>query len=87
MAARVLMYTKKQCSYCVMAEKLLQSKGVPQIEKIDIDDDSAMREKMMAQTGRRTVPQIFIGDTHVGGFDDLSALDKQGGLDRLLQGN
>jgi glutaredoxin 3 len=86
MAERVLMYTKKHCSFCTMAEKLLQSKGVPQIEKIDIEDDAALRDKMVAQTGRRTVPQIFIGDTHVGGFDDLSALDRQGGLDRLLQG-
>jgi glutaredoxin 3 len=68
-----------------MAEKLLATKGVTEIEKVLIDLDPTKREEMMLRTGRRTVPQIFIGDVHVGGFDDLSALDKVGGLDKLLQ--
>jgi glutaredoxin 3 len=67
-----------------MAERLLLSKGVAITEKILVDQDPVRREEMMARTGRRTVPQIFIGDTHVGGFDDLSALDKAGKLDPLL---
>jgi len=67
-----------------MAERLLTSKGVETIEKIRIDLDPAQRMAMMEKTGRRTVPQIYIGDTHVGGFDDLSALDKAGKLDALL---
>jgi glutaredoxin 3 len=68
-----------------MAEKLLASKGVQDIEKVLIDSDPSKREEMMSRTGRRTVPQIYIGDFHVGGFDDLSALDKAGKLDPLLQ--
>jgi glutaredoxin 3 len=68
-----------------MAEKLLATKGVTEIEKVLIDLDPTKREEMMLRTGRRTVPQIFIGEVHVGGFDDLSALDKVGGLDKLLQ--
>jgi glutaredoxin 3 len=68
-----------------MAEKLLATKGVTEIEKVLIDSDPAKREEMMTRTGRRTVPQIYIGDFHVGGFDDLSALDKAGKLDPLLQ--
>jgi glutaredoxin 3 len=67
-----------------MAERLLVSKGVEIIEKILVDVDPVRREEMMTKTGRRTVPQIFIGETHVGGFDDLSALDKAGKLDPLL---
>jgi len=67
-----------------MAEKLLQKKGVTQLEKILIDTDPAQRETMMARTGRRTVPQIYIGDHHVGGYDDLAALDRAGKLDALL---
>ena len=67
-----------------MAEKLLQKKGVAQLEKILIDVDPAQRETMMARTGRRTVPQISIGDHHVGGYDDLAALDRAGKLDALL---
>jgi glutaredoxin 3 len=67
-----------------MAEKLLQKKGVAQLEKILIDVDPAQRETMMARTGRRTVPQIYIGDHHVGGYDDLAALDRAGKLDELL---
>ena len=80
----VLMYSTRVCPYCVMAEKLLQKKGVAQLEKILIDVDPAQREAMMARTGRRTVPQIYIGDHHVGGYDDLAALDRAGKLDVLL---
>jgi len=80
----VLMYSTRVCPYCVMAEKLLQKKGVAQLEKILIDVDPAQRETMMARTGRRTVPQIYIGDHHVGGYDDLAALDRAGKLDELL---
>jgi glutaredoxin 3 len=69
-----------------MAERLLKSKGVDDIEKIRVDLDPQQRVEMMEKTGRRTVPQIYIGDTHVGGFDDLSALDRGGKLDALLQG-
>jgi len=68
-----------------MAERLLKSKGVEAIDKIRIDLDPAKRDEMMTKTQRRTVPQIYIGDTHVGGFDDLAALDKAGGLDLLLK--
>jgi glutaredoxin 3 len=78
------MYSTRVCPYCVMAEKLLQKKGVAQLEKILIDVDPAQRETMMARTGRRTVPQIYIGDHHVGGYDDLAALDRAGKLDALL---
>jgi glutaredoxin 3 len=67
-----------------MAERLLKSKGVTEIEKIRIDLDPSKREEMMTKTQRRTVPQIYIGETHVGGFDDLAALDKAGGLAPLL---
>ena len=82
--AKVLMYATGVCPYCVMAEKLLKSKGVAEIEKVRVDLDPARREEMMGRTGRRTVPQIYIGDRHVGGFDDLAALDHAGGLDPLL---
>ncbi|MCZ2136289.1 MAG: glutaredoxin 3 [Burkholderiales bacterium] len=82
--AKVLMYSTAVCPYCIQAERLLKAKGVDTIEKIRVDLDPAQREQMIATTGRRTVPQIFIGDTHVGGFDDLSALDRAGGLDPLL---
>jgi glutaredoxin 3 len=78
------MYSTRVCPYCVMAEKLLQKKGVTQLKKILIDVDPAQRETMMARTGRRTVPQIYIGDHHVGGYDDLAALDRAGKLDALL---
>jgi len=80
------MYSTGVCPYCMMAERLLKSKGVEEIEKIRIDLDPQQKDIMMEKTGRRTVPQIYIGDTHVGGFDDLSALDRAGGLDPLLQG-
>jgi glutaredoxin 3 len=86
MTARVLMYSTGVCPYCTMAERLLKSKGVEDIEKIRVDLDPQQRAEMMEKTGRRTVPQIYIGDTHVGGFDDLSALEHGGKLDALLQG-
>ena len=81
----VKMYTTAVCPYCIRAKQLLQSKGVTQIEEIRIDTDPEQRAHMMEITGRRTVPQIFIGDTHVGGCDDLVALDAKGGLMPLLQ--
>lgn len=80
----VKMYCTAVCPYCVMAEKLLTKKGVTDIEKIRVDLDPAKREEMMQITNRRTVPQIYIGERHIGGFDDLSALDAEGGLDPLL---
>jgi glutaredoxin 3 len=86
MGAKVKMYTTGVCPYCNMAERLLQSKGVAEIEKIRVDLEPAQRTEMMEKTGRRTVPQIYIGETHVGGFDDLSALDRAGGLEPLLRG-
>ncbi|MFZ9511475.1 MAG: glutaredoxin 3 [Burkholderiaceae bacterium] len=82
----VKIYTTAVCPYCVRAKQILKSKGVEQIQEIRIDADPAEREKMMEITGRRTVPQIFIGDTHVGGCDDLIALDGRGGLVPLLNG-
>jgi len=85
MTARVVMYSTAVCPYCMMAERLLKSKGIEDIEKIRVDLDPQQREIMMQKTGRRTVPQIYIGDTHIGGFDDLNALDRAGGLDPLLQ--
>ena len=84
MTAQVLMYSTAVCPYCVMAERLLKSKGVEEIDKVRVDLDPAVREEMMTKTGRRTVPQIYIGDTHVGGFDDLSALDRALVEDQLL---
>ena len=86
MAARVVMYSTGVCPYCNMAERLLKAKGIDEIEKIRIDLDPVQRAEMMEKTGRRTAPQIYIGETHVGGFDDLSALDREGKLDPLLQG-
>lgn len=82
----VKMYTTQVCPYCVRAKGLLKQRGVEQIEEVRIDMDPAARDAMVALTGRRTVPQIFIGDTHVGGCDDLMALDQRGGLQSLLQG-
>ncbi|MES2935384.1 MAG: glutaredoxin 3 [Pseudomonadota bacterium] len=84
--AHVVLYGTAACPYCVMAERLLKSKGVDDIEKIRVDLEPQQREAMMCKTGRRTVPQIYIGDTHVGGYDDLAALDKSGALEALLQG-
>ena len=84
--ATVLMYTTAVCPYCQRAEALLRQRGVETIEKIRVDLDPAARDQMMARTGRRTVPQIYIGEQHVGGFDDLAALDREGGLTPLLAG-
>jgi glutaredoxin 3 len=78
------MYTTQVCPFCVRAKALLKQRGVEQIDEIRIDLDAAQREGMMRTTGRRTVPQIFIGSTHVGGCDDLIALDQRGGLLPLL---
>lgn len=86
MSARVVMYSTAFCPYCQRAEALLKARGVTQIEKVRVDAEPARRDEMVARTGRRTVPQIFIGETHVGGFDDLSALDRDGKLAPLLAG-
>jgi len=82
--ANILMYTSAVCPYCMNAERLLASKGVKEINKIRVDLQPEKRDEMIAKTGRRTVPQIFIDDRHIGGFDDLRALDLAGGLDPLL---
>jgi glutaredoxin 3 len=81
---KVIMYSTRVCPYCVRAEQLLRARGVTDIEKILIDVDTVQREKMMERTQRRTVPQIFIGEDHIGGCDDLYALDRQGKLLPLL---
>jgi glutaredoxin 3 len=86
MTAHVTMYSTGVCPYCVMAERLLKAKGVDAIEKIRVDLEPEQRATMMQKTGRRTVPQIYIGETHVGGFDELNALERAGKLDSLLQG-
>ena len=83
---KVLMYTTQVCPYCVRAKALLKQRGVTQIEEVRVDLDPAARDLMVEITGRRTVPQIFIGETHVGGCDDLIALDQRGGLSALLAG-
>jgi glutaredoxin 3 len=80
----VTMYSKVTCPFCVHAEQLLQRKGVANLVKINIEQDPGELKTMISRTGRRTVPQIFVGDTHVGGFDDLAALDHAGKLDPLL---
>ncbi len=80
----VKMYTTAFCPYCVRAKQVLKNKGVAEIDEVRVDELPAERAKMMELTGRRTVPQIFIGDTHVGGCDDLIALDSRGGLMPLL---
>ncbi len=82
--AHVVMYSTAVCPYCVAAERLLKQRGVEQIEKILIDREPGKREEMMTRTNRRTVPQIYIDERHIGGFDDLSALDREGGLVPLL---
>lgn len=82
----VKMYTTQVCPYCVRAKALLKQRGVSHIEEVRVDLDPAARDHMVEITGRRTVPQIFIGDTHVGGCDDLIALDQRGGLSALLAG-
>ncbi|WP_300443043.1 glutaredoxin 3 [Zoogloea sp.] len=87
MQPKILMYATAVCPYCVRAEGLLRRKGVTEIEKVRIDTDPARRDEMMERTGgRRTVPQIYIGDYHVGGCDDLFALDHEGKLEPLLRG-
>lgn len=83
LSRKVVMYATGWCPYCARARELLERKGAA-LEIIDVDRDPALRQQMMARSGRHTVPQIFIGDVHVGGCDDLHALDTQGGLDPLL---
>jgi len=78
------MYSTAVCPFCVRAELLLKAKGITEIEKIRVDLDPRQREEMVRKTGRRTVPQIYIGDAHVGGFDELAALEHAGKLDSLL---
>jgi glutaredoxin 3 len=82
----VRMYTTQVCPYCIRAKALLKQRGVEQIDEVRIDLDPQQRDQMIVLTGRRTVPQIFIGQTHVGGCDDLMTLDRNGGLMPLLQG-
>ena len=82
--AKVLMYSTAMCPYCVRAESYLHAKGVTEIDKIRVDLDPTRRAEMMQRTGRRTVPQIYIGERHVGGYEDLVALDRAGGLAQLL---
>ena len=82
----VRMYTTQVCPYCLRAKALLKQRGVAQIDEVRVDLDPQQRDKMIEITGRRTVPQIFIGDTHVGGCDELVALDQRGGLMPLLAG-
>lgn len=81
---KVKMYCTAVCPYCVMAERLLQKRGVGLIEKIRVDLEPALMHEMMERTDRRTVPQIYIGETHVGGYDDMAALERRGQLDPLL---
>lgn len=87
MSARVLMYTTAVCPYCIRAKQLLAARGVAEIEEVRVDLDPDRREEMMQKTRRRTVPQIYIGETHVGGCDDLYALDAAGELKALLAGD
>ncbi len=82
--AKITMYSTGVCPYCLMAERLLKAKGVTDIDKIRVDLDPGKRDEMMEKTGRRTVPQVYIGEQHIGGYDELSALDRAGGLDPLL---
>lgn len=81
----ITMYTTGVCPYCQMAKALLKQKGITEINEIRVDTDPEIRDQMMQRTGRRTVPQIYIGETHVGGFDDLNALNQAGKLDPLLK--
>ena len=83
----VKMYTTAVCPYCTRAKQILKARGVQHIEEVRIDLSDEERDRMMTLTGRRTVPQIFIGDTHIGGCDDLMALDSRGGLQPLLEAN
>jgi glutaredoxin 3 len=86
MAARVRMYSSAHCGYCRRAEALLAERGVTEIEKLRVDLDPRLMAEMMQKTGRRTVPQIFIDDHHVGGFDELAAMDRKGALQEMLAG-
>ena len=86
MGAPVTMYSTGICPYCIQAERLLHAKGVQSIDKVRVDLEPARRQEMMTKTGRRTVPQIYVGDLHVGGYDDLVALEHAGKLDSLLAG-
>ncbi len=86
MSARVVIYTTSWCPYCARAKALLAAKNVA-YEEIDIERDAGLREQMIERSGRRTVPQIFIGETHIGGCDDLHELETRGALDALLAGN
>jgi len=85
MVAVVMMYSTATCPYCRSAERLLAAKGVRELQKIRVDLDPSRREEMVRRSGRRTVPQIWIGDRHVGGFDDLYELERAGELDELLR--
>jgi glutaredoxin 3 len=85
--AKVLMYCTAVCPYCVLAERLLRAKGVAEVEKIRVDLQPELRMAMMEKTGRRTVPQIYIGEHHVGGYDELAELEHDGELGRLLDEN
>jgi glutaredoxin 3 len=84
MSAKVKMYSTRFCPYCIRARMMLESKGI-EFEDIGVDGDPERRREMMELSGRRTVPQIWVGDTHVGGYDDLAALEYQGALDELLE--
>lgn len=84
--AAVLMYSTASCPFCILAERLLRARGVADIAKIRIDLDPARRREMVERTGRRTVPQMYIGERHIGGYDDLVVLDRAGELLRLLDG-
>lgn len=86
MPPAITMYATAVCPYCIQAERLLKAKGVTEVAKVRVDLDPALRVEMMEKTGRRTVPQIYIGETHVGGCDDLFAIDKEGKLQALLAG-
>lgn len=81
---KVVMYCTAVCPYCLRAEQLLKHKGVDTLEKLRVDQDPSLKQTMIERTGRRTVPQIYIGDTHVGGCDDLFALDRAGKLESML---
>ena len=83
--AKITMYSTGVCPYCQMAERLLRSKGISAIDKVRVDLEPERRVEMMEKTGRRTVPQIYIGKIHVGGYDELAALDRAGSLDELLR--
>jgi glutaredoxin 3 len=85
MSARVRMYATAICPFCIRAERLLQARGVSQIEKLRVDLDPSLRDEMIERTGRLTVPQIYVDETHVGGFDELATLDREGRLLPLLK--